>query len=95
MTKNGFRRTGKGRQGGERWRGKLPVPEHAPALVRALIERANEQKTTLKEIAERSGLQYKTISEWRYRRAPNLPNFVAALNAIGFDLAVVPLKEAA
>jgi len=88
-----FQRRGKGSQGGERWRGRLPVPEHAPPLVKKLIALANQQKTTLREIADRAGIRYETISDWRYRRQPILENLVAAFNVLGFELAVVPKRE--
>lgn len=77
---------------GTRWRGKLPIPQHAHPLVRRLIEEANEQKTTLTEIAERAGLRPGTVSDWRYSRAPTVPNLIAAFNVLGLDLSVVPRR---
>lgn len=77
---------------GTRWRGQIPIPPHAHPLVRRLIECANEQKTTLSEMAERAGQSPKTISDWRYRSTPSLANFEAALNAIGYELKIVETK---
>lgn len=74
---------------GTRWRGKLPIPEHAHPLVRRLIEEANRQKTTLTEIANRAGHRRGTLSDWRYRREPRVGSLVAAFNVLGFELKAV------
>lgn len=74
---------------GTRWRGKLPIPPHAHPLVRQFFRELNEQKTTIREVAERASFRCGTISDWRYRREPTLSNFVAALNTIGLDLRIV------
>lgn len=76
------------RQGGERWRGKIPIPPNAHPLVRRLIQECNAQRTTLTEIAQRSGVGRQTISLWRYRAAPNLDNLIACFNVLGLDLIV-------
>jgi len=81
------------RQGGERWRGKIPVPPKAHPLVRALIEEMNAQRVTLTEMAERSGVSRATISEWRYRSAPCVETLVACFNVLGLDLVVRPVRE--
>lgn len=78
---------------GNRWRGKIPIPEHAHPLVRRLIVEANRQKTTMKEIAERSGLRYETISDWRYRRRPTVDHLIAAFNVLGLTLVATPIRE--
>lgn len=78
---------------GTRWRGKIPIPPHAHPLVRELITAANEQQTTITEIAGRTNMPRETISDWRYCRMPRVDNLVAAFNALDLDLAVVPLKD--
>jgi NADH:ubiquinone oxidoreductase subunit 3 (subunit A) len=45
--------------------------------------------TSQKYIAYESGVSPKTISDWRYRSAPSLANFEAALNALGYQLKIV------
>lgn len=80
------------RYAGERWRGKIPVPERAHPLVRKLFEEMNAQLTTLNEVAERSGVDRQTISGWRYTGTPMTVNLVACFNALGLDLLVGPLK---
>jgi len=74
---------------GTRWRGQIPIPPKAHPLVRRLIRIANAKQVTLTEIALESGVAPKTISDWRYRSAPSLTNFEAALNALGYELKIV------
>jgi len=78
---------------GTRWRGKIPIPPHAHPLVRRLIELANNEKASIQEIAERSGLQARTISNWRYCCQPSLANYEAALNALGYELKIVERRQ--
>ncbi|RUW41495.1 hypothetical protein EOA37_09540 [Mesorhizobium sp. M2A.F.Ca.ET.015.02.1.1] len=73
---------------GTRWRGKIPIPAHAHPLVRQFIAEANEQQTTLTEIADRSGQRRGTLSEWRYSRNPTIASFEAALNVIDLELCI-------
>ena len=73
---------------GTRWRGQIPVPGNAHPLVRTFIQCANEQQTVLSEIAVRSGVAAKTLSDWRYRSSPTVVNFEAALNALGLELRI-------
>lgn len=79
--------------GESRWRGRLPIPEHAHPLVRRFISELNREETLISEVAERSGICRDTISGWRYRRSPLVTNFVAALNVLGLDLAIVRKRE--
>jgi len=53
----------------------------------------NVQNTTLTEVSERAGLRRSTISDWRYRRNPSLPQFEAALNVLDLELAIRPVRE--
>jgi len=80
---------GKKRRSGNQWRGRIPVPKHCHPLVQQLIAEMNRQRTTLTEVGDRAGIDRGTISDWRYRRAPRVDLLEAALNVIGFRLAVV------
>lgn len=82
----------KGRGAG-RWAGKLAIPKHANPLVRQLFQLMNKKKTMIKDIAKTSGIHRGAISDWRYRRTPNLANFEAALGAIGYRLTIQKLDE--
>jgi hypothetical protein len=76
-----------------RWRGKLPVPEKCHPLARQLFLLMNEQRTTMKEVSDRAGISYQTISGWRIRRSPGLTVLIAALNVLGYDLEIVKLHD--
>ena len=84
---------GAGNRLGTRWRGQIPIPPKAHPLVRRLIRIANAKQVTLTEIAMESGVSPKTISDWRYRSAPSLTNFEAALNALGYELKIVERRN--
>lgn len=81
----------KGR-GPNRWAGKLPIPPRAHPKVRRLFQLMNESKTMIVDVSRRSGLHGQAISNWRYNRNPTLPNFEAALNALGYELVIQPRR---
>lgn len=74
---------------GTRWRGQIPIPPHAHPLIRQMVQIANRDMTTMREIGERAGLRAETVSNWRYRASPRLADFEAALNALGYELRIV------
>lgn len=78
---------------GTRWRGKIPQPKHCHPLVRRLIDLMNTDRTTTAEVAYRAGFRPRTVSCWRYNRMPRLDNFEAALNVLGYRLAIEPIPE--
>jgi hypothetical protein len=73
---------------GCRWRGKLPTPRRAHPLVRQFVQHANDQKTTLTEVSDRSGIRRSTISAWFSRCSPKVDTLEAALNVIGYELCI-------
>ena len=81
------------RYGGDRWRGRIPIPAGCHPLVRMLIAECNTQGTTISEIAERSGVSRGTITGWRYTSTPSLENLIACFNVLGFDLVAVEVKK--
>jgi DNA-binding phage protein len=45
-------------------------------------------------VSEKSGVGYKTLVSWLYKkRTPTLTNFRAAANAVGYELVLVPIDE--
>lgn len=80
-------------RGGLRWRGKLPIPARAHPLVREFVQHANEQQTTLKEIAERGGIRRGTIGAWFYKCTPRVDYLEAALNVLGLELCIRKRKD--
>lgn len=76
--------------GAAAWRGKLYIPEHAHPLVRQLVEILNKKKLTFTELARAAGITGAALASWRYRHNPRIDNFEAALNALGYELQIVP-----
>ena len=76
-----------------KWRKPLDIPKHAHPFVRTLYRQMNRQRTTMLEVAERSGLRRQTIWDWANRVDPRLSDLEAALNAIGFELVVQETDE--
>lgn len=75
---------------GARWRGNLSVPTTAHPLVQELFNAMNRDKVAMRDLAARAGMDFQTISAWRYVSNPTLPMFEAALNALGYRLKIVP-----
>jgi hypothetical protein len=78
---------------GPKWRKPLPIPKHAHPIVRELYRQMNRQQTTMLEVAERSGLRRQTIWDWANRVNPRLSDLEAALNVLGFELAIREMDE--
>lgn len=64
------------------------VPDHAHPLVRELVRLMNVHRMTWTDLAERSGIHRKTFHYWRTRSSPTLSVFEAALNSLGYGLAI-------
>ena len=77
------------------WRGRLKLPEHTHPLVRRLFDEMNKQMTTCEEVAARVGVHHETVGKWRRRHPPDLLNLDAAYTALGLELCVRRIKEAA
>lgn len=78
---------------GPKWRKPLPIPKHAHPFIRTLYLQMNRQRTTMLEVAERSGLRRQTIWDWANRVDPRLSDLEAALNVLGFELVVKETDE--
>lgn len=78
-----------------RWRGNLSIPAGAHPLVRQLFAAMNKDKIALRDLGARAGVDFQTISDWRYRSNPTLPTFEAVLNAAGYELRIVKRKNEA
>lgn len=75
-----------------RWRGRIKAPATCHPLVRQFITTANDQMTTLQEIADRAGVSRVAISDWRNSRNPSIVTFNAALNVLGFELCIRKIR---
>ena len=70
----------------------LPPPVGVSPLVRRFYAIRNEQRMATALIVERSGVSEGTIRSWSKRREPGIGTFDAALNTLGYCLAIVPIK---
>lgn len=64
----------------------LSIPAKAHPLVRALYAEANAQRTSLVEIARRSGVGASVFTSWRTAYSPSLHSLEAAFNVLGKTL---------
>lgn len=78
---------------GARWRGKIPMPEHAHPLVRCLYAEMNKQHATIMEVAERAGVCRQMIWNWGRLRHPKLDAIEACFNVLGLRLVVESIDE--
>lgn len=60
-------------------------------LVRALLDLCREQQICQLDVADRAGLGRSTIRSWRLRYMPAVDLLDAALNVLGYRLAIVPI----
>lgn len=79
----------------KRYEGKITVPERAHPLVKQFFRLMNKDGWLFTDVAKRSGLCRQSIAKFgiRERGAPKLDMLIAALNAIGYDLKIVPRKK--
>ena len=70
------------------------VPAHVHPLVARLFAEIAKAGLTEAAAARKAGLNRRSVNNWRGHCNPNLPNFIAALNAIGLDLKIVPRNKA-
>lgn len=67
--------------------------EHAHPLVRELMKKIREQRTTYELVEQRAGLGNNTVNRWRRESEPRLANFTAALNVLGYELVIRPRRD--
>lgn len=70
-------------------RGCLIEPPNAHPLVREFVGLLNASETNYADVEAISGISRDTQRKWGIRSNPVLPTFEAALNAIGYRLAIV------
>jgi transcriptional regulator with XRE-family HTH domain len=77
-----------------KFRNKEPFncPNNNP-VVRRFYELAFEQRMTLADISERSGMNKNTMHNWRYISTPRVSDINAALNVLGYEVTVRRIKK--
>ena len=82
-----------GRRSGYLGGGMIPIPQHTHPIVRDLVRAMNMRGVSFDALAERTGVNARTMSGWRSHYTPRLDNIEAALNGVGLRLAIVPLED--
>ena len=59
-------------------------------VIKDLFDKAKEKDLSIRKIEADAGLGSGVMYCWRSRKEPLLGNVIAALNAMGLDLAIVP-----
>lgn len=72
---------------------RVTVPEKAHPLVRRLWQEIIRQQVPIWLVADKAGIHRQTMRSWRYHRPPKIADLEAALNVLGYKLAVVEKKE--
>ena len=65
----------------------ITVCQHAGPLVRALFDRAREERANLQQLSRMSGLTRETIGAWAHGREPIAANLEAVGNCQRLSLA--------
>lgn len=69
------------------------VPIHCHPAVRFMYQQLNEQKLTLSDLQNISGVGRTTFTNWRKVQSPKLTDMEAVLNSLGFKLAIIPMED--
>ena len=72
----------------------LMVTNGSPT-VQSLFKIAREKNMTQNEMSRQTGIVATTLKSWRIRNQPRITDLEAALNALGYELEVVRIQEAA
>ena len=73
-------------------RNHLVLKTHNPLIVQ-LDGILREKGMTLEEVSKKSGVTVHCIKDWGYRTTPNLRNFVAVAEVLGYDIKMEPRNE--
>lgn len=71
-----------------------PSPVAHP-LAKQLFDLMAEERICATDVAERAGLSLATLVKWKARHAPTVVALEAALNVVGYRLAIVAKDEMA
>ena len=74
------------------WGKPLKVHPAQHKLVHELFAIMLRQHMTMKDMSARAGLDYVSVGKWKYLHTPTIANFDAALNVLGYRLAIIPVR---
>lgn len=73
---------------------RLP-PRTSINVVREFFDLLDKHGVSYKDLEQRSGTSFVTISKWRHgKHSPYVVDFEAAVESIGYRLALVPIDKA-
>lgn len=67
--------------------------EHSHPLVRKFVQIMHKHKTSFREVSSRTNIGVDTLRFWQGRHVPRVDLLDAALNAIGYELHIRPIRE--
>ena len=67
------------------------MPKHVHPLVYQFAVICRDSDLSLSRISKNAGLAETVVHGWFNHYTPNVTNFTAALNSLGYDLAIQPL----
>lgn len=62
------------------------IPANCHPLVAAIMREVNDRRIDFPSLGARAGVCPRTVAQWRIDRTPNLVNFVAVAEALGFEV---------
>lgn len=68
-------------------------PTNCHPLVREMFELMELRAVTHRDLMRRAGLGSRTLDYWKKVSSPRVTNLEAALNTIGFRLAILPMED--
>lgn len=71
-------------------KGPLTIPANAHPIVRGCFSEMIARGVSHAEMQAEAGIGIGTVTRWSTRNTPQLQTIEAALNVLGFELAIVP-----
>lgn len=72
---------------------RLKIPTNTHPLVKNLFEEMNHQQIGITDMADRSGVNKNTITDWKRRCMPSLANIDACYHVLGLKLQVENVSQ--
>ncbi|BAE51518.1 helix-turn-helix domain-containing protein [Paramagnetospirillum magneticum] len=72
----------------------ITVPKSGVSwIVRWVFEQMNDQRIGHGDLTERAGISENTITKWRKRSSPNFATVEAVVNALGYEIKLVRVRQ--
>jgi len=63
-----------------------PTVVNNDRIVHFLFEQMHRQRLGIKDMSEKTGINYNTLKDWRLRTNPRIKDMQACLNVLGYEL---------